>query len=282
MDQQPHIKTCDYCGKQYKRQNTMDKHKIPCKVLFVERAKRLSAKEPIFQSQEDAVFSLKQVNLILSEVILQNKKMQDEINELKKFIFKTKIKINMLEWLPLHVSPSYSFQNLLNTIITTNPFHVECLQENKILDILEMVLTDTVKKEKDSVFPLFCFNEKIYIYDTPLSAASASATSASAASPTNNAVNTANTPSWREMTRLELIRFMNVVHKKIMNQIKEWRNENDLLIKADQIYYDINHKLSIKIMDIDFNKDVTLNKIRAFLASIFKRDVKSIVEYEFE
>ena len=37
----------------------------------------------------------------------------------------------------------------------------------------------------------------------------------------------------------------------------------------------------MKIMDIDFNKDVTLNKIRAFLFTIFKRDVKSIVEYEF-
>ena len=35
-------------------------------------------------------------------------------------------------------------------------------------------------------------------------------------------------------------------------------------------------------MDVDFNKDATLNKIRTFLFSTFKRDVKSIVEYEFE
>ena len=84
------------------------------------------------------------------------------------------------------------------------------------------------------------------------------------------------------MTRLELIHFMNRIHKKIMNQIKEWRDANDLLIKTNQIYYNINHKLSIKIMDVDFNKDATLNKIRTFLFSTFKRDVKSIVEYEFE
>ena len=67
-----------------------------------------------------------------------------------------------------------------------------------------------------------------------------------------------------------------------MNQIKEWRDANDLLIKNNEIYYNINHKLSIKIMDVDFNKDSILNKIRAFLSSTFKKDVKSIVEYEFE
>ena len=255
------IKTCDYCGRQYKRTSFLDKHKIPCKVLFVERAKRLSAKEPIFQCEEENMFSLKQVNLILSEVILQNKKMQEEINDLKKFIFKTKIKINILDWLPLHVFPTYSFQPFLNNIIVTSPFHVECLQENKILDIIEMVLTDTVKREKDNVFPLFCFNEKIYIY-------------------TQSNPNESDT--WREMSRLELVHFMNRIHKKIMNQIKEWRDANDLLIKTDEIYYNINHKLSIKIMDVDFNKDATLNKIRAFLSSIFKKDVKLIVEYEFE
>ena len=65
MEEQ-HIKTCDYCGKQYKLQRAMDKHKIPCKVLFVERAKRLSAKEPIFQSEEDPVFSLKQEQTTIS------------------------------------------------------------------------------------------------------------------------------------------------------------------------------------------------------------------------
>ena len=268
MEEQ-HIKTCDYCGRQYKRQYAIDKHKIPCKVLFVERAKRLSAKEPIFQSQEDAVFSLKQVNLILSEVILQNKKMQEEINELKKFIFKTKIKINILDWLSTNISPSYSFQTFLNVKITTTPYHVECLQENKIMDILEMVLTDTAKREKESIFPLFCFSEKIYIYDMSPSTQSTQSTQST-------------TNSWREMTRLELIRFINGIHKKMMNQLKEWKIENDVLIKTDQIYYDINHKLSIKIMDVDFNKDATLNKVRAFLAPTFKREVKSIVEYEFE
>jgi hypothetical protein len=255
------IKTCDYCGRQYKRTSFLDKHKIPCKVLFVERAKRVSAKEPIFQCEQESMFSLKQVNLILSEVILQNKKMQEEINELKKFIFKTKIKINILDWLPLHVSPTYSFQSFLNNIIVTSPFHVECLQENKILDILEMVLSETVKREKDNVFPLFCFNEKIYIY-------------------THTQSNESDT--WKEITRLELIHFMNRIHNKIMNQIKEWRDANEVLIKTNEIYYNINHKLSIKIMDVDFNKDAILNKIRAFLSSIFKKDVKSIVEYEFE
>jgi len=264
--------TCDYCGRQYKRIFFLEKHKIPCKVLFVERAKRLSAKEPIFQCEEEAMFSLKQVNLILSEVIMQNKKMQEEINDLKKFIFKTKIKINMLDWLPLHVSPTYSFQSFLNNIIVTSPYHVECLQENKILDIIEMVLTDTVKREKDNVFPLFCFNEKIYIYTLPQSIQSNQ----------SNQPNPNESDTWREMSRLELVHFMNRIHKKIMNQIKEWRDANDILIKTDEIYYNINHKLSIKIMDVDFNKDATLNKIRAFLSSIFKKDVKSIVEYEFE
>jgi hypothetical protein len=265
------INTCDYCGRQYKRISFLNKHKIPCKVLFVERAKRLSAKEPIFQCEEEAMFSLKQVNLILSEVILQNKKMQEEINDLKKFIFKTKIKINILDWLPLHVSPTYSFQSFLNNIIITSPFHVECLQENKILDILELVLNDTVKREKDNVFPLFCFNEKIYIYDTPI------LTQLQLIQSKSN-----ENDAWREMTRLELIHFMNRIHKKIMNQIKEWRNTNELLIKTDEIYYNINHKLSLKIMDVDFNKDATLNKIRTFLSSVFKREVKSIVEYEFK
>jgi len=255
-----HIKTCDYCGKQYKRPSTLEKHKIPCKVLFVERAKRLSAKEPLFhQPQEEPMFSLKQVNLILSEVILQNKKMQEEINELKKFVFKTKMKINILDWLLLNIFPTYLFEPFVHTILVTQD-HIECLQENKILDIMEMILSDTIKKEKDNILPLFCFNEKIYMYDKETEVGEA---------------------KWREMTRRELINFMNRIHKKIMSQLKEWRNANELLIQTNEIYYNINHKLTIKIMDIDFHKDIILNKLRTFLFAIFKRDVKSIVEYEF-
>ena len=256
-------KICDYCGKGYKLQYALDKHKIPCKVLFVECVKRVSIKEPpLLQSHlqppEENMFTLKQVNLILSEVIMQNKKMQEELTEIKKFIFKTKIRINILDWLPQHVSPIYLFDTFVTNNIIASSFHVDCLQENKIIDIIEMLLTDTLKREKDNVLPLFCFNEKIYIYDM-----------------------IEEKEIWREMNRRELIQFMNRVHKKVMHELKEWKDVNDLLIKTDQIYYNINHKLSMKIMDIDFNKDVTLNKIRAFLFTIFKRDVKSIVEYEF-
>ena len=256
------IKTCDYCGKQYKRQVILEKHKIPCKVLFVERVKRLSTKEPIFQSNEEPTFSLKQVNLILAEVILQNKKMQDEINELKKMVFKTKIKINILDWLQVNISPTYLFQPFVHSMVSTQE-HVEFLQENKMLDLMELVLSETIKREKDNVLPIFCFNEKIYIYDRV------------------KEENDVEKEVWREMNRFELINFMNRVHKKIMGQIKEWRDTNDLLIKTSDIYYNINHKLSIKIMDIDFHKDLVLNKIRTILFVLFKRDVKSIVEYEF-
>ena len=256
-------KICDYCGKGYKLQYALDKHKIPCKVLFVECVKRVSIKEPpLLQSHlqppEENMFTLKQVNLILSEVIMQNKKMQEELTEIKKFIFKTKIRINILDWLPQHVSPIYLFDTFVTNNIIASSFHVDCLQENKIIDIIEMLLTDTLKREKDNVLPMFCFNEKIYLYDV-----------------------IEEKETWREMNRRELIQFMNRVHKKVMHELKEWKDANDLLIKTDQIYYNINHKLSMKIMDIDFNKDVTLNKIRAFLFTIFKRDVKSIVEYEF-
>ena len=252
-------KICDYCGKGYKKQYALEKHKIPCKVLFVDCVKRVSIKEPsLLQPPEENMFTLKQVNLILSEVIMQNKKMQEELTEIKKFIFKTKIRINILDWLPLHVSPIYLFDPFVNNNIIATSFHVNSLQETKIIDIIEMLLTDTLKREKDNVLPLFCFNEKIYIYDM-----------------------IEEKEIWREMNRRELIQFMNRVHKKVMHELKEWKDVNDLLIKTDQIYYNINHKLSMKIMDIDFNKDVTLNKIRAFLFTIFKRDVKSIVEYEF-
>jgi hypothetical protein len=256
MEQQQllHLKCCDYCGKSYKRDSSLQKHKIPCKVLFIERVKRISATETEDPPQEN-MFSLKQVNLILSELVLQNKQMQEEIVEMKKFIFKTKMKINILDWLPLHVLPSYGFDTFIHNIII-NQTHIEYLQEHKLLDTLYFVLNDIIQREKDNILPIFCFNEKdykLYIY---------------------------NSNSWHELERNKFITFMNGIHNKMLFQLKEWKTINEVEISKNDIYYNINQKMSIKIMDVDFNKDAILNKIRLHIFSKIKADIKNVIEYE--
>jgi len=255
--------SCDYCGKIYKRDSSLQKHKIPCKVLYLERAKRISIIDNITlaltQEEENNMFTLKQVNLILSEVILQNKKMQEELNAIKKFIYKTKMKINIIDWLSIHVTPSYSFNVFVDDNFIVNQSHIEYIKDNNFFETIDLILYDMIKmeKEKNSILPIFCYTEKenvFYIYNGEI---------------------------WKEITYTEMFKFMNIIHNKLMIAFKQWRIDNDYKIQNDNLYYNINHKLTMKIMGIDFNKDISFNKMRISLFSKLKTEIKLIVEYEF-
>jgi hypothetical protein len=261
-------KCCIYCSKQYIREKSLVKHQIICEILF-------NKKKYIPKSEEDEpIYTLKQLNIIVNELVLKNAKLEEDIKELKKYVIKEKKKFNVIEWLATNVITMYPFEEFIDKLIIKEK-HIEYMRFNKLLDTIYLIIDDHVeeecmklkepcheKKEEDIKYkkiPIICISEKrnaIYIY-MELS------------------------KNWLEFTHHELIILLNKIHKKILIKLCEWKRINIEKIRTDDKYSEIYNKLMLKLMDIDFKKECVLTNVRTTLYNKLKIDVKNILEYEF-
>lgn len=257
-------KNCIYCTKQYVREKSLSKHQIMCEILF----KRMTENSAKRQEEDESVYTLKQLNIIVKELVLKNSKLEEDMKDLKKYIVKEKKKFNVIDWLSTNIITKYPFDEIIDKIIIEQK-HLEYMRFNKLLDTIYLIFDNHIKLEEDTEnepvdesitkhkkIPIVCISEKknvFYIY-------------------TNN---------WVELTQTELISLLNKIHKKILIKLCEWKRINNEKIRTDDKYSEIYNKLMVKLMDIDFKKDCVLTNIRTTLYNKLKIDVKNILEYEF-
>jgi len=253
-------KSCIFCTKQYVREKSLAKHQIICEIVFKKR--------PVTQ-EEDTMYTLKQINTIINELVLKNAKLEEDVQELKKYIIKEKKKFNVIEWLSTNITVKYPYDEIIDKI-SINQKHLEYMRFNKLLDTIYLIIDNHIEKEntsheeeeepikKHKKIPIVCISEKknaFYVYT--------------------------NVNNWIELTQIELIILLNKIHKKILIKLYEWKTENIEKIKMDDKYSEIYNKLMFKLMDIDFKKEGVLTNVKSALYNKLKIDVKNILEYEF-
>jgi uncharacterized protein (UPF0371 family) len=96
------------------------------------------------------------------------------------------------------------------------------------------------------------------------------------------AVADAETPKWVEIEKKTLVQMLNKLYHVFLNRLCEWRAENlERLNSNDKLSISYNQAM-IRLMDVDFNQDVNLNKIKTHLCNHLRCEVKNVTEYEFE
>jgi len=260
-------KSCIYCTKEYVREKALSKHQIMCEILFNRMSKN---KEKRDQEDDESIYTLKQLNFIVKELVLKNSKLEEDIKDLKKYIVKEKKKFNVIEWLSSNIIAKYSFDEIIDKIIIEQK-HLDYMRFNKLLDTIYLIFDNHIKFEEETdihsieetntkhkKIPIVCISEKknvFYIYT--------------------------NANNWVELTQSDLIILLNKIHKKILIKLCEWKRENNEKIRTDDKYSELYNKLMIKLMDIDFKKECVLTNVRTVLYNKLKIDVKNILEYEF-
>lgn len=71
-------KTCIYYTKQYVREKSLSKHQIMCEMVFNKRSRN-----NVNIEDDEPVYTLKQLNTIIQELVLKNAKLEEDVKELK-------------------------------------------------------------------------------------------------------------------------------------------------------------------------------------------------------
>jgi hypothetical protein len=227
---------CVYCGKQYKTRKYLDNHVLLCEILSNPNLKRQI-------EREEETPNPKQMYQIIIELAAKCNRLESKIAELEPFVHKQKKKINVLEWLNTNPKPEISFDKFHESIQITKE-DVDFLFHNSCTDTIQEILTREIyEKYEFPIFPVFACNAKTYIYHE----------------------------DWQEVTRDIMIRFLDKVHIKLIQQVSTWKKE--YLVKDDNEGTELYNKATVKVMNMDFKKESVFSKIKTMMYTRIKMDI---------
>jgi hypothetical protein len=257
--------TCEYCGNQYKLRNNFNKHIILCEIIY--KANRSVTSKTTIETEEvnAELPSPKQMYQMLLELAIKYNTLETKIELMGKWVDKTKKKINILDWLNnnSNLKPSNIFENLANSINILES-DINLLFNNTFYDLLNEIFLRHIYDKNESDISLFALIQKpntIYVYSNSKSDIEL---------------------EWIEVSREKLIYFLNIVHFKIVKSLLEWLKRNQDKVNSSDQLLDTYNKSHLKLMSIDFKHEPTLNKIKSSIYNKLKKDMKALIEYEFE
>lgn len=255
---------CDYCGKEYKRRINLDKHFVLCEIVYKAKKKDKRIDKETEEINEELP-TQKQMYQMLLELALKYNKLEEKMELMVKWVDKTKKKINVLDWLNTssNLKPELIFDNLADSIIILES-DLNLLFDGNFDNILNEIFSRNIYQKNESEVSLFAFIQKmntIYIYSTNTS--------------TSELI-------WIELSREKLIYFLNKVHFKIVKILSEWKKRNIEKMNNSDKMEEMYNKAKIKLMGVDFKHESTLSRIKLSIYNKMKKDMKALVEYEFE
>lgn len=246
---------CVHCGKNYIKRVNLDKHTIICELLHNSKKSKLVIEE------DDQLPSQRKMFQMLIELGIKFNKLEENVEEINKWVVKKKKKINVLEWLNANMTPNIVFDSIIDKIII-NEEDLKILMNNQFNDTLNEVFTRTIYNFNESENPIFAFVQKanvFYIYDI-----------------------IDNKNIWVELSRERLIKFLNKVHMKIMKAFYDWKKTKEADIKSNDSFAIMCDKTTVKLMSVEFKQESILSKVRSAMFAKMKTDMKALIEYEFE
>ena len=232
------IARCVHCGKGYKSKTCHDKHSVLCEIIH----KPATIDETVIPCP-------KLMYRLIVELTQKYNRLESKLNEQQKWSSQQKRRFNVFEWLTANIVPEYIFDELIDRL-TVIPTDIAFMFNNSFYDTLKLILSRTLC----NTIPLFAFTHKIgvlfiYIKDK----------------------------TWIEIPRERLLRFLNIIQKKISKELVVWRQAHTNELETNDsvaITYD---KTIAKLFSIDFEKDVNYNKSRLLIYSQIKFDVTSML-----
>lgn len=250
---------CKDCGKKYTRKYAFEKHSLVCGILH--KSKRENKLE---DEELEELPSQRQMYEIIKELTFKYDKLEKKQNEMEKYFNKNKKKINILEWLNNSENciyrSSYIFIELINKI-NVNENHIQILIDHNFSQSITQIFNDNFIENKETI-PICCFSQKNNVFYIC------------------NFKNETIT-QWCELEKKDLIRFLNLVQKKMLLLLNEWKIINQEKIRSSDKWAETYNKSLIKCL-VSFTDDNILCKMKTILFNILKIDCKNLIEYEFE
>lgn len=260
------IYLCDTCDKKYIKKSSLEKHIVLC--AFLTKTKR---EKHIQQEEDNDIPTYLQLVHIVQELSIKYNKLENQLEEMHKWVEKKKKKINVISWLNENMTPRFYFQDWIDGF-NIHEEHFQFLIEHSIVECFQYILEEQLTKregegeakgeakaEAETVYPIKCFSQKnnlFYIYVSD-----------------NN---------WRQMTFDDFIYLFKKIQGRLLKALTAWKAKNKQYIQESDSASILCNKTTIKLMEISFTKDVLFGKIKTNLYNYLKMDLKNLFEYEFE
>lgn len=266
-----HLIHCPCCGKSYKTRKNLNKHLVLCELIANSKNTYNRKDENKNNIQEVEIPSLKQMYSMLQELSIKYQLLEEKTEKISKIVYIQKKKINIMDWLNNSCFPINTFECIEDNI----DFHllnsdIDFLFHQKAIDLLINILKRGIDhsmsfdKENEKIFlPIIALSQKIntiYIYT-------------STSCPTK-------TRKWEELTKSKLTELLFKIHKSIIKYLTNWKNTQQENYSDNM--EDLYNKAIVKIMGVSLNNDNVVGKIKSIIYEHIKKEMKPIVEYEFE
>lgn len=248
---------CAVCNKQYIKKSSLDKHKILCDFNM-----KTSRERQIELEESGDIPSHYQLVKIVQELSLKIVKMEESMEEMKKWVDKKKQKLNIVTWLNTNINPTIGFLEWAHTQIIVKPEHFINLMENSIFYTIQQIFQDILCEKSDFIYPISCFTQKVGVFYVCDKKEDGSA-------------------QWRQLVLTDIVLILKKVQKGLTQELTKWKEQNQHKFDDDNKLSVIFNKAVIKLMDISFSQDNNMSRIKNSLYDYLKKDLKS-VEFEFE
>jgi hypothetical protein len=248
---------CVLCNKQYTRKSSLDKHKVLCDF------KMKTPREHQIELEESAdIPTYYQLVKIVQELSLKIVKMEENMEEMKKWVDKKKQKLNIVTWLNTNIVPTIGFLEWVDTQLTVKSEHFDILMENSIFYTLQQILQDNLCEKSDFIYPISCFSQKVGIFYICEKQEDGTA-------------------QWKRLILTDMVLILKKLQKNMIHELTKWKERNQHNFEDDNKLSLTFNKAVIKLMDISFNQDNNMSRIKNGLYDYLKSDLK-LVEFEFE
>jgi hypothetical protein len=250
---------CCFCKREYKEKFNYDRHTVCCEFLSKSRREQRAEVDTI-----ERLPTHKELYLLIQELALRNEKLEKEVAKLKHV---QKQKMNILDWLNSpHASksnPTISFTDWVSQVVYAGiPDVLKIVYENNLTIGLTKLFENVLELEN---LPIRAFENKnniFYVFQK----------------------NMDSDPTWNVLTTAELNNmFEKISHQFIVQFKKHWFIPNQHRVECDESYKDlyINYYQRILGGNERLSEDSRHHKLRLFMYSKLKQNIKQIIEYDF-
>lgn len=145
---------CHLCKKQYIRKSCFETHVVYCELLSKSKQEREKSLE-----QELETPSMRNMYIMIQQLVRENKKMKSEMTALKKAMNLNNIKVTLAEWLRDNCAPNMVFDKWFNTLIIKKD-HIDFIFNENISNCLLDIFVRNLSIEHSKKNPIQCFSEK--------------------------------------------------------------------------------------------------------------------------
>lgn len=245
------LSLCGFCGKTFKKKRFYEKH-----ILLCEQIEKNKIQEKVIIESNIKMPSQEQLYLLLMDMTHKYNTIQQELNLMRRYIHKSKKKINILEWMKNNCNSTMDYSVWKKTI-TISDVQLYNLFDNGYINGVYSIIESSLSLDTVHNHPIRCFDQKKHIFFTYENG------------------------DWSIMDQNDITNLIRFINKLIMKKFLEWKENNNEKIQQDDRFHDKYVDYMRIVLGGGLTKEQSNRRIINKIYNYLKCDLKNIIEYEF-